>query len=231
MVVIMCLMSAMSEQNLDLLKNKVSEALNIVGTPRIDVIAENFKKTEVVQPSKPDNFTPSSVINIPTREELEVSEDEILEVVKPVLMKAADLATTTQNPDLAEKYNRVVDNAISTGWLAGNESNAIQARAEQVKKEKEEKTKAQLDKVEARVRSIEMRAGLSSVFELNGAKSELRQLDTNGLSDEVKNRIDLAIKKIDSKIETVLKQIKQKQNEELSSESGLLNLVFGEQEA
>src|SRR5581483_1164398 len=104
-------------------------------TPDVSNIFDNLNKTNtnaLNQPFKEANISTdanqvaslkndeilSGLENVKRYTESELDE-EIKIVVRPLFIKAAELAETTKHEELKDKYNKIVDNALANDWLTG----------------------------------------------------------------------------------------------------------------
>ena len=215
-------------------KEKIGSILEGVQAPNIKPL-ENLVPTTVVSIEKGSvpsvtleqrNQVLSGLNEVKQYSEGEIDE-QIKEVIVPVFIRAAELARTTRYLELKDKYNDLVDNALTMGWLNGTESDAIKARTEAVKKEKETKVEKEVEDVERKVRAIEAEGNVQDIFQLNGLKSQLNSISTQGLGEQVKDRINSAINEINTKIASMIKKINEEEAKRDESEPGFLKIVFG----
>lgn len=158
----------------------------------------------------------------------------IAEELKKVFVQAGEIAEKVgkSDPEYKESYHQIVDTALTRGWLDGTESPEIKARSEALK-QKEEKAISQSEELILKINALP--ENYTNISQLNGIRSGLTSIDTDGLRKEIKNKVESAIKKIDQKIEAILQKKQQEEENKSKNENkpkpGLLGSLFGQKVA
>ncbi len=235
-------------------RTKIQSAISEVKTPAV----KKLSMSDMLQVAQDQSVKPELLINpsLVSQEEVNKSQESALsaldkvkkydsdpekigagikDIVSPVFAEMAKMIKGNPKSPWVNKYSSIVDNAIVNDWIKPEDQNdAVKAREEAIKvKEEEMKAKEQeinnqvgdlLKQVEGKTDDYE------NVLELNGILSKLNSINTDVLSAEMKNKVDLTIKsaieRVNQKMDSMLIKIRQQENK-----NGFFTNLFGSKAA